>query len=263
MSTVLSVHRGSKVALSACICRLPLVFTEPDHIKKYREWRQDWEIRTKNKLNIADGLAYLKTPGHFLPSVEERDRRKRVSEAFPEGSSPNTSNMSEVESNDIDALLASEGIPELKFAQNDLKESQWIQKIQQEETQALEKNASDVLWLIVNYKHSLDVWTFPFGLRRENDSAQRTLRRICMQQIGVDPHFSSFSPIAFRKVSHTSNESSTRLFYYKSIHVPKTTDPKVPNASPVSSFEWVPRSELQTRLSPATWKSVRDSLPLE
>ena len=261
MSIQHSVHRGSKVVLSLCVCRLPSKYVEPEFAKKYRQWHQEWEERTNNRLNIADGLAYLKTPGHFLPSIEERQKLQRLAE----NSNTDTSEVKKIHTNEIDELLASEGIPELENLQSEADTTNSAAKSDsnlRKDLQTLQLDAESLLWLIVKYKSNPSVWTMPFANRRESDSAFNTLKRICLEQIGIKPHFPSLAPMAFRKLrSIGDTDLSSRLFYYKAVFIPKSHEVRL--SSEILEYKWVKRDELPKKLTAASWMTLRDSLPLD
>jgi ADP-ribose pyrophosphatase YjhB (NUDIX family) len=266
-SSVLSVHKGAKVVLSLCVCRMPTRFVEPEFAQKYRQWKNDWEVRTGNKLNIADGLAYLRTPGHFLPSIEERERRARIQSADTDSGDVTgtvSSKMQNLHVSEIDDLLASEGIPELKLdmedSRQDAKKSQGSQK-QNKDSQTITES---VEWLVVKYKSNPDVWTLPFTHRREDESAFTSLMRICKSQIGLKPHLPSLTPISFREINPTGDLiPPTRMFYYKALKVPKSHDVRLPENSEIAEFAWVSRNEVSKRVPRATWSSLRNALPLD
>ena len=255
-SGVLSVHRGSKVVLSMCVCRFPSKFVEPEFARKFRESKNEWETRTGNKLNIADGLAYLKTPGHFLPSIEEREKRMRRSEEEREQKHRDTS-MSEIES-----LLASEGIPELF--------NQRTNAVDQGETDSMgrkdqhgesrSETTTSMQYLIVKYKANPDVWTLPFTHRREEESAFESLMRISREHIGSNPHLPSLAPIAFREI--VSPGPSTRMFYYKAVN-PPNSDVRISEDSDIASYAWVDRDTLASKLSTASWNTLKNAIPLD
>jgi len=258
--TVLSIHRGSKIAMSLCLCRLPRIFSEPAFIRSYRNWKEDWEQRTKNNLNIADGLAYLKTPGHFLAPIEERNRKKRLQEGSHE--TPQEE-VSAINSNEIDLLIASEGIPELSINALSDQEGKSRNETTNDVRMIHAGDSPGIQWLVVRYKQSPDIWTFPFAHRRDRDTAQSTLKRMCSNHLGLSPFFPSFSPVLFRDLPSPSNEIPTRLFYYKGIHVAKTLDVEIPGDSPLAEYAWVSRKELEMRLSPSAWHCIKCALPLE
>lgn len=261
MSKILSIHRGSKIAMSLCACRLPSRFIEPEYMKTFRVTKEEWEIRTDKKLNIADGLAYLKTPGHFLPSVDERVKKQRLSVGGrPDDASSN--NASNINADEIDTLLAAEGIPELNAARHDLSGNSAAQHIDESSLDSDNERNSHILWLVVKYKQNPDVWTFPFSHRRSSESAQTTLKRMSLEQIGHNFYFPSFSPIQFRKLTASPGPEQTRLFYYKGLFASKHLGSKLPQNSPVAEIDWLTREELRETLPRATWLSIRDSIPL-
>jgi hypothetical protein len=261
MSIQHSVHRGSKVVLSLCVCRLPSKYVEPEFARNYRLWHQDWEERTNNRLNIADGLAYLKTPGHFLPSIEERQKLQRLSDE----SSRDTTEVKKIHTNEIDELLASEGIPELDNLQSEAGATRMTDKSAinlRKDSQSLQLDAESLLWLIVKYKSNPSVWTMPFANRRESDSAFNTLKRICHDQIGIKPHFPSLAPMKFRKLRSTDDRDlSSRLFYYKAVFIPKSHEVRL--SPELSEYKWVKRDELPKHVTIASWRALRDALPLD
>ena len=256
MSVVLSAHKGAKVVLSLCVCRMPSRYVEPEFAKRYRLWKEEWESRKDFRLNIADGLAYLKTPGHFLPSIEERQRRLAQSA----GSSPTGDTKQHL--SEIDELLSEEGIPELS---NMTTKTDGMKKLQtagsdEMKIQQASLDSDSMMYLIVKYRENPDVWTLPFANRVNTDSAEKTLNRICSKQLGIKPHFPSLAPTAFRKIP---GEPPSRLFYYKGIFVPKTPEVRISADSGIVAHEWVPRNELEKRLSVGAWKTLRDTLPLD
>lgn len=260
MSIQHSVHRGSKVVLSLCVCRLPSRYVEPEFAKNFRQWRQDWEERTNNRLNIADGLTYLKTPGHFLPSIEERQRLQRLGTDDSSDHSP----LKKSHANEIDELLASEGIPELENLIADSEANARADKSQgnvRKDNRA-QFDSESLLWLIVRYKANPSVWTMPFANRRGTESAFDTLKRISVEQMGIKPHFPSLSPVGFRKLrSADDTEPSTRLFYYKGVFIPKSHDVRL--SPDVLDHMWVSRDQLQAKLTRASWITLQDALPLD
>ena len=244
--------------MSLCVCRLPSRFTEPAFAKAHREWLQDWESRTDSRLNIAEGLVYLRTPGHFLPSVEERARKDRVS----------ADRSTEVHShaNEIDQLLADEGIPELAaFGAKGTSEELGDARNTDRKEMDSQSQSDSTLWLVVRYKIAPTVWTFPFTHRRHTDSTFSTLTRICVDQIGLNPHIPGLAPIACRKLNpvSASGDLSSRVFYYHGLHVPRSQDARIPKDSDILEFDWVTRTELQKRLPQATWVALRDALPMD
>jgi hypothetical protein len=230
-------------------------------MKTFRVTKEEWEIRTDNKLNIADGLAYLKTPGHFLPSVDERVKKQRLSvEGRPDDASSN--NSSNINADEIDTLLATEGIPELNAARHDLSGNSAAQNIDESSLDSDNERNSHILWLVVKYKQNPDVWTFPFSHRRSCESAHTTLKRISLEQIGHNFYFPSFSPIRFRKLTPSLGLEQTRLFYYQGLLASKHLGSKLPQNSPVAEIDWLTREELRKTLPRATWLSIRDTIPL-
>ena len=254
-SGILSVHRGSKVVLSMCVCRFPSRFVEPTFAKKFRESKNEWETRTGNKLNIADGLAYLKTPGHFLPSIEEREKRMRQTEEGKDQIQKDTS-LSEIES-----LLATEGIPELlNVKQSEVNIGENGASREGDVSDESRGSTESMQWLIVKYKSNPDVWTLPFTHRREKESAFESLMRINTEQIGSNPHLPSLAPIAFREV--LASEPSTRMFYYKAV-TPPNFDVRINKDSEIMSYEWVDRQTLASTLSVASWNALKNAIPLD
>jgi len=262
MSTgVLSVHRGSKVVLSMCVCRFPAKFVEPEFAKKFREWKNEWELRTGNKLNIADGLAYLKTPGHFLPSIEEREKRSRRN--AEDGSGEGITKETNTGLSEIETLLASEGIPELLTQRGNESDSKEGSRDRvQKDVVGVDTNttSSSMQWLVVKYKSNPDVWTLPFTHRRDKELAFESLMRICKDQLGSNPHLPSLAPMAFREI--VTDGPSTRMFYYKAVN-PPSYDIRISNNSDIVSFEWVDRDTLATRLSRASWGTLKSAIPLD
>ena len=246
----LSVHRGSKVVMSLCVCRLPTRFLEPEFAKEHRQWLQEWKARTNSDLNISDGLVYLKTPGHFLPSIEERQKQtgtEKVASLTQSG-------------NELEDLLASEGIPELSKKREGLKDLAELGNIEQEKNKEAEDERTDLQWLIVKYRDSPSIWTFPFTHRRGSDSAHMTLRRLTAEQLGIKSHLPGLAPIAFRKIK--SGDLPSRLFYYKGIQVPDSSV-SIPTGSNISAHKWVNRTELEQHLVFGSWLTLRDALPLD
>jgi hypothetical protein len=234
---------------------------EPEFAKSFRLWRERWEERTNSKLNIADGLAYLKTPGHFLPSIEERQKLQRT------GTTKRvTDGAINKATNEIDQLLASEGLPSSYVTDSGAEsntQSVSSVAIVKKET-SLDIESDKLLWLLVKYKTNPDVWTMPFTSRREKDTAFDTLTKICADQIGIKPHFPSLSPFAFRRfASSHSDAPSSRVFYYKAVFVPKTSEVRLPNQSEVLVHRWVSRSQLPDLLTKAAWSSLKDAIPLD
>ena len=262
--SVVSVHRGSKVVLSLCVCRLPSRFVEPEFARKFRQWTEVSEEENTKRLNIADGLAYLKTPGHFLPSIEERAKLQRLSQGGDTDQS-GASSLKKLHANEIDQLLASEGIPELSTSATISEHDEAGSKREKQGFTGGSEIMTDsekLLWLVVKYKSAPSLWTFPFTHRQETDSAFTTIMRLCREQIGLKPHLPGLTPIAFRKLKADSGLSS-RLFYYKAIHVPKTPEVRIPADSDILEFEWVTRNELFNRLPRSAWMSLRNSIPLD
>lgn len=257
MST-LSVHKGSKVVMSLCVCRLPTRFNEPLFAKQYREWHDEWKDRTNNQLNIADGLAYIKTPGHFLPSIEERARRA----SFASSEETTAANES-VDLDEIEQLLASEGIPELRNQVGSSSKAGDTGTADDLSVRAATGERTAVEWLIVKYKAFPSVWTFPFIHRRESDSTFVTLQRLCRDYLGMKPHLPALAPIAFRRIATPDDDVSSRIFYYKGVHVPNTPSVRLSDGSDILEHTWVTRDELQQRLTQSTWVNVRDALPLD
>ena len=261
--SILSVHRGSKVVLSLCVCRLPTRFVEPEFATTFRRWREEWEEAAEKKLNISDGLAYLKTPGHFLPSIEERAKLQRITKG--DDSSIRSTGSPTQHQNEIDELLASEGIPELSSASRDSQAGERggsSNKTHGKREHDVNLESEDLLWLIVKYKSNPNVWTFPFTHRRETDSAFATLKRLCHDQIGIKPHLPGLAPVAFRRLAADTNQA-TRLFYYKAVHVPKTPEVRISSESDILEFKWVSRDELSKTIPLATWVTLRNALPLD
>lgn len=257
MST-LSVHKGSKVLMSLCVCRLPTRFNEPLFAKQYREWHDEWKDRTCNKLNITDGLAYIKTPGHFLPSIEERARRASI--ASPEGA---TAANQSLELDEIEQLLSSEGIPELRNQIGSSSKADDTDIADDVSARAATVERTAVEWLIVKYKACPSVWTFPFIHRRESDSTFVTLQRLCRDYLGMKPHLQALAPIAFRRITTPDYDVSSRMFYYKGVHVPNTPSVRLSDGSDILEHTWVTKDDLQQRLTRSTWVNVRDALPLD
>jgi hypothetical protein len=266
MSSVLSIHKGSKVALSLCVCRLPSRYVEPEFAKSYREWREDYELKANTRLNIADGLAYLKTPGHFLPSIEDRQKiQQRLSHAE---SKDDREKSTKVQVSEIDELLASEGIPELSTHESKTRNGDDRKGLKDKvrgDSELSHELQSDVpLYLLVTYEKAPDVWTFPFTNRRDSESAFFTLKRLCSAQLGIKPHFPSLAPISFRRIPETTaGLPSTRMFYYKGVSGPSVSGIRPPHESGIAGHMWANRETLKTLLPLSTWTSLRDSLPLD
>ena len=264
MTVPLSVHRGSKVVLSLCVMRYPTRFVEPAFARKFREWKNQWEVRTGNKLNIADGLAYLRTPGHFLPSIEEREKRERLLASASDESKEAEARASKLNVREIDELLAGEGIPELAMRETtNTGESQNSLNTKKHEENSMDQTEA-VEWLIVKYKSNPNVWTFPFTHRVERETAFTALMRVCKDQIGLKPHLPSLSPIAFREVTgHSNTDPITRMFFYKALKVPRSHEVTIPRNSEILTHEWVKRNELRKRLTSSSWYALENALPLD
>ena len=244
--------------MSLCICRLPTKFNEPEFARIHREWRNEFQLRTNNQLAIADGLAYLKTPQHFLPSIDERARKQRLMI----GSDPSKeTKLANLQVSEIDQLMATEGIPGLSIQTHDdaIRETKSVgdSNVEGESFQH-----DETLWLIVKYKASPSVWTLPFTHRRAADSTSTTLTRLCEHQLRLKPHFPSWAPISFRKLSSKTG-GSTRMFYYKALFVPKSPELKRSSDSDVLDSVWVNRAGLQDKLPIASWTNLRDALSLD
>ncbi len=254
---MLSVHQGSKVALAACIAQLPLRYLEPEFARVFREARQKWE-QSHEKVQVAEGLAYLKTPGgHFLPSIEERQRTKFTSR---DDSLEDTS-----KEQDLASMLESEGLfLEEENADKRRNTDESVESSQARFTSFAADTDTCIKWLVVKYKSNPNLWTFPFTQRRGKESAFNTLLRLCRADIGLDPHFSGKAPVAYRKLSTTDSDSpSTKLFYYRATKVPNGTEVKLPPESPIAVFDWMTRAQLEAQLPLATWTLMRDVLPLD
>jgi hypothetical protein len=248
---MISTHQGSKIALSLCIARLPARFVEPEFARQFRAARSEWEQK-HNRLEIADGLAYLKTPGHFLPSIEDRVKTTQHQQV---------SDRPAVADDDIHALLSSEGG---LFESERKKRSDSAAVRMRKETEDTRRANTSTQWLIARYKSAPCLWTIPFTNRRGTDSAFSSLLRMCRTDIGANPHFSSLSPVAYRKMpSIESSDPSTKLFYYRAMYPPHLGEVKVPADSSIIEVEWVDRKELENRIPLAAWVSLRDALPLD
>ena len=123
-------------------------------------------------------------------------------------------------------------------------------------------DSENLLWLVVKYKSNPSVWTFPFTHRRDADSAFETLTRLSREHIGMKPHLPGLAPIAFRKLDSESGPAS-RVFYYKAVHVPGTPEIRVPLQSEVVEHKWITRTRLREIITPATWLTLRESIPLD
>jgi hypothetical protein len=237
--------------------RFPTKFVEPIFAQKFRKWKNEWEVRTGNKLNIADGLAYLKTPGHFLPSIEEREKMQTRLEE--KKSSPQVSS----KLREIDELVAGEGIPELTLGHS----TDTVGTVAQLGSKASDQDeleTKSVEWLIVKYKSSPDVWTFPFTHRVERETAFSALMRVCQDQIGIKPHLPSLAPIAFRQLNGISDaDPNTRMFYYKGQKVLRSHEVIIPKNSEIMEHKWVTRDDLQKRITPASWMALQYAIPLD
>jgi len=248
--------------------RFPSRYIEPEFARKFRQWKNEWEVRTGNKLNIADGLAYLRSPGHFLPSIEEREKRERflASEQGDDDGGTTRTTASKLNVKEIDQLLASEGIPGIRFGQehggpteSDSQSGRPLRKTEQQ--QSISDTAQ---WLVVKYRSNPNLWTLPFTNRMENETAFSALMRVCKDQIGLKPHLPSLAPIAFRDVQSLSQECpNTRMFYYKGLKVPRSHEVSIPEQSEIVQHEWVSRDELRKRLSHHSWLALENALPLD
>ena len=237
--------------MALCISRLPRVYREPDYLRKFREWRDVFETKTQDRVTISDGLAYLKTPGHFLPNIEERERRGTAVEFGKKESRVHVS--------EIDLLLASEGIPGLGVDESDHK----VNQTQQHAAPSGEDHTANTpRWLIVKYTADPCVWTFPFTHRQNADNAEITLGRLCQEQLGLNIHIPSMAPAAFRKISGNTDITS-RMFYYRGMFIPKSREIDLTKNPNIVDAKWVDRAELENSLPVATWQKIRYALPLE
>lgn len=230
--------------MSLCICRYPTRYMEPEFIKAYRKQRQP--------LTISDGLTYMKTPGHFLPSIEERLRSNKHIES---------SSVPDVHVSEIDQLLASEGIPGIDNEVNNNSDQFGGEQNKDIGAKKHQLEHDSTLWLIVKYKAVPSVWTFPFTHRRGSDSASMTLENLSEEQLGIKLHIPSYAPIAYRKLTKCNPPS--RIFYYRGVFIPNSHELDIHVDSHIIESDWVNREQLEKLIPAATWVQIRDTLALE
>ena len=243
----ISTHQGYKVLASLIVSRLPLSFNEPAGLKEFREFRESWTFKVGAAPRLDDALVYMRLPSHFLPSSEDRYRKKvsvheavthdELQEGFRVGVKKAVKQLSLNKVVDKQVLKVDSGL------------------------KSLERKEKDLLHLIVKYKNS-SVWTFPWGHRFNEQSMRHTINRISQEQL---PQLNTFllgnCPAGFRKLKDERNSKlGAKIFYYKSLWVPGS--PNLEISDQIQDFAWLTRSELKDHLPLLTWSAIAPIIPL-
>ncbi|PFH31353.1 hypothetical protein BESB_027880 [Besnoitia besnoiti] len=263
----ISLHGGFKVQAALCIDRLPLLYQEPVYEKRWREFRDAWEAKTNNGLQLADDITFMKFPFHFFETEEAQKQREEL-----------ISKTGDAEVSELELLLSEEGFSGTRKRQKD-KDQKKKQASEVADAvksagrggddrgvRSLEREPTKTLYLIVRYG---DSWGFPLEDRIHGQSMRRTLKRLCEEQLGgtYAPYLLGYSPFAYDKRAFSQLASSPilgrKVFYYRAHHVPGSANVSLPHEGPISDFAWVTRRELADYISPRKLAAVSPGLLLE
>lgn len=299
----ISVHKGLKVQAAVCVERPPLRFLEPDFKKRWRAFREAWELRTNNQLSVEDELVFMRFHFHFfqdrqateqlaagataqtlgrgtggrptgggrksggpMPAAISAVGNSASSEALMSAMRPKV-----MAKGGIDSLLTDEGLdmafPELgqKVIQRRRVERKKVVEVDENDLHSLERKADSSLYLLVRYA-SGKRWTFPKGDRAHGQPMRETLLRLCARQLGHDfsPYIVGACPFTYRKrKSEVSAGIEGRKIFYYRARVIPGSLVVLPSDSNVADWAWCSREELPDRLEAGEWSTVRDSLPLD
>ena len=258
------LHENSRVAAGLIVSRLPLKFEAPEAVEKFRVFQSEWQDKTGHDAVPSDSLVYMRLPSHFLPSPEERAKRKHG--GFVSGSSSAIS--------EIDALTAVEGFRPLNGRKEAAKPGSFAQRKSRlakpssnappssHEYQSVKRKESDLLHLVVKYRlpsEEVTDWTVPWSFYRSGTQAMKeVMSDITQNQLGLEVFMPGYCPLGHRKMSASGN--STKIFFYRGLWIPGTSNVKL--GDQVVDFAWKTRAELSEALTAQTWQVVGSILPL-
>jgi len=288
----ISVHKGLKIQAALCVERPPTQVLEPDFKKRWRAFREAWELRTNNNLTITDEIAFMRFYFHFLgDKAAMRELSGGSTAQVASGSrAPGAGAEEEDDASEspggelaqvlvpkgdaaggLDGLLAGEGL-DLAFPQSRRKTARRkrVQQVQQEVRdeegmRSLKRLSDRSLFLLVKYG-SGSGWTFPKADRAHGQAMREALLRLCARQFGqrFEPYIVGACPFAHRKLRSDRHPGveGRKVFYYRARVLPGMV-PAPPSDSAVIDWAWCSRDELPRYLGTGEWYSLRDCLPLD
>ncbi|PHJ25329.1 ribosomal protein l46 [Cystoisospora suis] len=259
----ISLHGGYKVQAALCVDRLPLVYEEPPYESHWRQFKAKWEARTKNGLELADEITFMKFPFHFFETEQIQKQKEEL-----------ISKTGDAEVSELELLLSQEGFSGTRALKQDKRREAepddastvGTQKLgHQGGLRSLEREPRKMLYLIVKYGNS---WQFPLADRIHGQSMRRTLHRLCKEQLGAEysPFHLGYCPFYYDKRTYKEPKSPVlgrKIFYYRAHHVPGGAHVNIPESSPVNDYAWVTREELPAYLSERKARAVLPGLMLE
>ncbi|CBZ56355.1 conserved hypothetical protein [Neospora caninum Liverpool] len=263
----ISLHAGYKIQAALCVDRLPLVYKEPVYETRWREFKEQWEAKTKNGLELSDDITFMKFPFHFFETEEAQKQREEL-----------ISKTGDAEVSELELLLSEEGFSGKREVQRDKDAKKTDQEARsavksagrghdEKGIHSLEREPEKTLYLIVRYG---DSWQFPLEDRIHGQSMRSTLKRLCAEQLGNSyaPYLLGYSPFSYDKRANPRKYASTgllgrKIFYYRAHHIPGSENIQLPRDSPITDFGWVTRQELPSYISSRKMAAVSSGLLLE
>eukprot|EP00811_Abedinium_folium_P034438 NODE_7318_length_1590_cov_15.033493.p1 GENE.NODE_7318_length_1590_cov_15.033493~~NODE_7318_length_1590_cov_15.033493.p1 ORF type:complete len:396 (+),score=84.94 NODE_7318_length_1590_cov_15.033493:88-1188(+) len=299
-SRMISVHKGLRIQAALCVERPPLRLVEPDYVKQWRAFREAWELRTSNDLTLDDEIVKMRFHFYFLddPAVARRIMGSRAGpKRLGAGAGRGKMEVGDVGGHhylaqgglmrpgrssmlgtgpgegDLGALLADEGV-DLRLRRRSGKTDdeggstarRGREVVERDrDVRSIERLKNRSLFLLVKYIHARH-WTFPKADRMHGMSMERTLMRLCDQQLGSDfePYIVGAAPFSHRRrvSDRLPGIKGRKIFYYRARFVPgQQLDP--PSPGRVKDCAWCSHEELPKYLSEGEWRAVRDGLPLD
>lgn len=270
------MHKGFKIQAALCIERPPLRVLEPDWKRRWRTFKEAWDLRTNNTLTVEDEVVFMRY--HFQFLEDQKDRKNLTAGDNPTIQAAKQDSLQEVdapaeEGGGLGALLAQEGI-NLEFPQLGRRagrrrkvEKKVVEEVDDGNPRSPKRLPDCSVFLLVRYARG-SRWTFPKADRAHGQAMRETLLRLCAQQMGAEfaPYVVGACPFAHRKrrgLLHPGIDGR-KVFYYRARALPKVGSQVVlPDDGPVADWAWFSRKELAKHLDPGEWYCVRDGLPLD
>uniref|UniRef100_A0A7S1LGU7 Nudix hydrolase domain-containing protein n=1 Tax=Alexandrium catenella TaxID=2925 RepID=A0A7S1LGU7_ALECA len=282
----ISVHKGLKIQAALCVERPPTKVIEPDFKRRWRAFKEAWELRTANSLTIQDEIVFMRFFFHFLGdktaqrelaggSTAQVEAGKKEEEE--EAATKAAGELAKVltpkgeTAGGLDRLLADEGLdlafpqPRRKTARRRRVQTGPAEQQEEEGMRSLRRLSDRSLFLVVQYAAG-GSWTFPKAERVHGQAMREALLRLCARQLGqrFEPYIVGACPFVHRKLRSDRHPGieGRKIFYYRARLVPGMT-PAPPGDSPVADWAWCSRDELPRYLGNGEWLTLRDSLPLD
>lgn len=268
----ISVHKGFKLQAALCVERPPLFVQEPDFKKRWRAFREAWEKRTQNSIQVDDDLVFMRYHFQFL----EDPRAMRALSAVPAADSGANAPVRAAGEGGVDALdqlLATEGL-DLTFPKQGRKivrrkkvDQRVEERVDDSDLHSMKRLAHRTLFLLVRYGQG-SKWTFPKADRVQGQPIRETLERLCERQLGSEfsPYLLGACPFSHRKRRSERDPGidGRKVFYYRARAWPGVgSDLSLGEESPVVDWAWCSRDELSKFLQVNEWHCVREGLPMD